>query len=149
MDALDFLKHDHRKLKQLFEQAETVKQGQDKKRIFRQIKKELQAHARIEEGIFYPAIEQHEQLKDIVFQSYQEHKHIKTLLGEVDGLVCDNKPFESKFKILKESVTNRNDEEEGKMFPHVRELLDDETLEELGRHFELAKGKRSDLIDTL
>ena len=141
MDALELLKKDHQKAKELFEQAEETEQENDKKKIFKQIKKELETHARIEEGIFYPAIEHHEQLKDTVLESYSKHKDVKVLLHEITGLVSQNKPFEPKLKILKETVEHRDAEEERKIFSHVRELVDDETLEKLGRQFQVARNQ--------
>jgi hemerythrin superfamily protein len=146
MDALELLKKDHQKAKDLFEQAEETEQENDKKRIFKQIKKELETHARIEEGIFYPAIENHEQLKELVLKSYKDHRQIKTLLREIDDLASDSKLFEPKPNALKQNVKRRNEEEESKMFPQVCELLDDETLEKIGRQFEVAKGTRSNCL---
>ena len=80
MDALELLKQDHQKVKELFEQAEAMEEGKEQKQIFDQIKRELETHARIEESIFYPAMEKHEELKDMVLEAIEEHKQVKTLL---------------------------------------------------------------------
>ncbi len=146
MDAIELLKKDNQKAKELFDQAEETEQENDKKRIFKQIKKELETHARIEEGILYPAIENHEQLKELVLKSYKDHRQIKTLLREIDDLASDSKLFEPKLNALKQNVKRRNEEEESKMFPQVCELLDDETLEKIGRQFEVAKGTRNNCL---
>ena len=79
MDALELLKKDHQKVKELFEKAEEAEAKQQEK-IFEQIKTELETHARIEETVFYPAVQEHEELKDMVLESLEEHKQIKTLL---------------------------------------------------------------------
>ena len=143
MDALELLKQDHQKVKELLEQAEGAEEAKEKKEIFKQIKKELETHARIEEDIFYPAMEKHEELKDMVLESYEEHKQIKTLLREMDDLVSDSEKFEPKLSVLKENVEHHaEEEEEGKMFPQVRELMDEAELEELGQELEAAKGKK-------
>jgi hemerythrin superfamily protein len=144
MDALELLKQDHQKVKELFEQAEANDEAKEKRKIFQQIKKELETHARIEETIFYPAVEKHEELKDMVLESYEEHKQIKTLLREMDDLASDSEKFEPKLKVLQENVEHHaEEEEEGKLFPQVRELMDEAALEELGQELEAAKGKRS------
>ena len=144
MNALDLLKQDHEAVKELFEQAEATDDSKQQRNIFKQIKKSLEAHARIEEGVFYPAMEKYEQLKDLVLESYEEHKQIKRLLKEIDDLVSDSEKFEPKLKVLMENVEHHaEEEEEGKMFPQVRELVDDAALEELGRQLEAAKGNRS------
>ena len=144
MDALELLEQDHRKVKELFEQVEANEEVKEKRKIFQQIKKELETHARIEETIFYPAMEKHEELKDMVAESYEEHKQIKTLLRELDGLTSDSEKFEPKLKVLQENVEHHaEEEEEGKLFPQVRELMDEDALEELGQELEAAKGKTS------
>jgi len=93
MDALELLKHDHREVKDLFRKIEGAK-GKQKNAVFNQIKKALQTHTRIEESIFYPAMEKKEELKDMVLQSYEEHKQVKHLLSEMDTLVADREKFE-------------------------------------------------------
>jgi hemerythrin superfamily protein len=144
MDALELLKQDHKKVKELFEQAEGMEDGKEQKEIFKQIKKELETHTRIEESIFYPAMQKHQELKDMVLEAIEEHKQVKTLLREMDDLAKDSDKFEPKLKVLMENVEHHaEEEEEGKMFPKVRELLDKAALEELGQELEAAKGKKS------
>jgi hemerythrin superfamily protein len=119
------------------------KREKNRKQIFDQIKKELDTHARIEESIFYPAMEKHEELKDMVLEAIEEHKQVKTLLKEMDNLVSDSEKFEPKLKVLIENVEHHaEEEEEGKMFPKVRKLVDQTTLDKLGQELEAAKGKR-------
>jgi hemerythrin superfamily protein len=144
MNALELLKQDHEEVKDLFEQVEGTDDSKEQRNIFKQIKKALESHARIEEGIFYPAMEKHAHLKDLVLESYEEHKQIRILLKEMDDLVTGSEDFEPKLRVLQEIVEHHADEEEeGNMFPQVRELVDDAALEELGRKLEAAKGNRS------
>lgn len=60
MDALELLKADHQKVKQLFAQAEKSEDKKRQKQVFREIKSELETHARVEESIFYPAMQKYE-----------------------------------------------------------------------------------------
>ena len=143
MDALELLKQDHQEVKKLFQQAEGA-EGKQKIEVFAKIKKALETHTRIEEGIFYPAMEKREELKDMVLESLEEHKQVKTLLKEMDALVSDSEKFEPKLKVLQENVEHHaEEEEEGKMFPKVRQLFDKAALERLGQKLQSAKGKRS------
>ena len=144
MNALELLKEDHEKVKDLFEQAEGIEDSKEQKQIFTQIKKELETHTRIEESIFYPTMQKHQELRDMVLEAIEEHKQVKTLLREMDDLAKDSDKFEPKLKVLMENVEHHaEEEEEGKMFPKVRELLDKAALEELGQELEAAKGKKS------
>jgi hemerythrin superfamily protein len=142
MDALELLKEDHQKVKELFEEAEGTEDEKEKRRIFDEIKSELETHSRIEEEVFYPAMQEHEELKDMVLEAIEEHKQVKTLLREMDDLVTDSEKFEPKLSVLMENVEHHaEEEEEGKMFPKVREICDQESLENLGKQLEAAKIK--------
>ncbi len=142
MDALELLKQDHQKVKELFEKAEEA-EGKEQEKIFDQIKTELETHARIEETVFYPAVQEHEELKDMVLESLEEHKQIKTLLREMDNLTSDSEKFEPKLKVLMENVEHHaEEEEEGKMFPKLRQIMGKQKLEQLGADLEAAKGQR-------
>ena len=142
MDALELLKQDHRKVKELFEQSEEA-EGKNQQKIFEQIKTELETHARIEETVFYPAVQEHEELKDMVLESLEEHKQIKTLLREMDNLASDSEKFEPKLKVLMENVEHHaEEEEEGKMFPKLRQIMGKQKLDQLGADLEAAKGQR-------
>jgi hemerythrin superfamily protein len=143
MHALELLKEDHENVKALFEEAEGTEDLKQKRKIFDSIQAELETHARIEETVFYPAMEKHEELKDMVLESLEEHKQIKTLLKEMDALKADSEKFEPKLKVLMENVEHHaEEEEEGKMFPKIEELLSEEDLEALGEELEAAKNKR-------
>ena len=142
MDALELLKKDHQKVKELFEQAEEA-EGKQQQNIFEQIKTELETHARIEETVFYPAVQKHEELKDMVLESLEEHKQIKTLLKEMDNLTSDSEKFEPKLQVLMENVEHHaEEEEEAKMFPKLRKAMNKQQLEKLGADLEAAKGQR-------
>ena len=142
MDALELLKEDHQKVTELFEQAEGTEDQKEKTKIFSKIQTELETHARIEETVFYPAMEKHEELKDLVLESIQEHRQIKTLLKEIDNLKSDSEKFDSKLAVLMEKVEHHaGEEEEGKMFPKIRQICTQEDLEELGQELEAAKNK--------
>jgi len=142
MDALELLKQDHQKVKELFEKAEEA-DGKQQEKIFEQIKTELETHARIEETVFYPAVQEHEELKDMVLESLEEHKQIKTLLREMDNLASDSEKFEPKLKVLMENVEHHaEEEEEEKMFPKLRQIMGKQKLEQLGADLEAAKGQR-------
>jgi hemerythrin superfamily protein len=61
----------------------------------------------------------------------------------MENLVSDSEKFEPKLQVLMENVEHHaEEEEEGKMFPKIRELLNRQELEQLGEELESAKGKR-------
>lgn len=82
-------------------------------------------HATSEEDICYRALKQArpEHVTEEVLEAYEEHKQIKTLLGEIAG--TRNERFDAKLKVLKEDVEHHVEEEEGQMFPDAKKCLGD------------------------
>jgi hemerythrin superfamily protein len=143
MDALELLKTDHKTVKDLFKKVEASKNDKQQKQLFEEIKMELETHTHIEETVFYPAVAKHDELKDMVLESLEEHKQVKTLLREMDNLTEDSEKFEPKLKVLMENVEHHaEEEEEAKMFPKVRKLMDAAALDQLGHELEAAKDKQ-------
>ena len=141
MDALELLKQDHAKVQKLFEEAESADE-KEQKAIFSQIKTELEIHAQIEENVFYPAMQRYDELKEMVAESLKEHSNIKTLLQEMATL-AGSEDFQDKLEELIDNVEHHaEDEEEGKMFPKVRELVSANELQKLGAQLQAAKGQR-------
>ena len=104
MDALELLHEDHAKVKELFEEAKGTENQKEKGRIFEEINSELETHAGIEETVFYPAMQKHQELKDMVRESLEEHKQIKALLKEIHNLKSDSEKFDRKLQVLIENV---------------------------------------------
>jgi hemerythrin superfamily protein len=141
MNALEVLKQDHQKVKKLFQEVKQATDQAKRKELFNEIDTELEIHAHIEETVFYPAIEEHEEFKDMVAGALEEHQEAKTLLDELEELGADNHDFGSKLQLLIEAVEHHVEEEEGEMFPKIREVFDEDELEQLGQELEAAKGK--------
>jgi iron-sulfur cluster repair protein YtfE (RIC family) len=123
-DALSLLKGDHDDVKKLFKEIEAE---EDQGAIFNQIKEALEAHATIEEEIFYPAVKKarSEEVKDEVREAYEEHKQVKALLAAITEISPEDESYSAKIKVLKEDVEHHVEEEEGEMFPDARKYLRD------------------------
>jgi hemerythrin superfamily protein len=142
-DAIGLLKADHAAVKKLFAQEEKLskRDGERKIEVFNEINAALQVHATIEEEIFYPAVKKarSEHVKDEVREGYEEHKQIKTLLGEIASLTPANESYDMKIKVLKEDVEHHVEDEEGEMFPDAKKFLGERRLVELGAELEARK----------
>ena len=141
MDALDLLMQHHKTLKKLFKQAKNARDVKKQRRIFAQIDTELSIHDYIEETVFYPEMEQYEELKEMVEEAMEEHEEIKTLLIEMAPL-AGSMEFDSPLQELVEIVETHIEEEETELFPKIRELWDETTLEQLGDRLESAKDEQ-------
>ena len=140
MNALEILKQDHQKVKGLFQEVAQADDRNKWKELFNKIDTELEIHAHIEETIFYPALEQHDELRDMVAEAIEEHQEIKALLEDIEGIGAESDEFESQLHGLMESVEEHVTEEEEEIFPKIREIFDEGQLEQLGKELESAKG---------
>jgi iron-sulfur cluster repair protein YtfE (RIC family) len=146
MDALELLKQDHDKVKQLFQQVETANPTQAKT-LFNKIYHELSIHAIIEEQVFYPVLAKYEQFAPLLKDAYKEHAEAKREMGEIANLEAGSADWQKKVKKLNKDINHHVQDEEEKLFPQVREVLEAQVLSQLGE--ELDKAKSSKLNGTL
>jgi hypothetical protein len=110
-NAMAVLKHDHEKVKSLFEKFEKAETLQDKKRITANIIKELKVHAAIEEEIFYPALRSKIE-SDLLNEADEEHHVAKLLIAELEEMTGNEMHFEAKVTVLAENIKHHIKEEE-------------------------------------
>ena len=141
MNAFALLKADHKKVADILEKLDsTTERGvKTREELFTQLKIELDAHARIEETIFYPALEEAKETRDITLEAFEEHRLVKQLLSELEKMSKDQEEWTAKFTVLKENVEHHVEDEEGEMFPKARKVLSEEQAETLGTRLEEAK----------
>lgn len=134
MDALELLKQDHEKVKQMISELEQTGDEQREKReeIFAQLKRELTIHEILEEEIVYPTFENQAKLKEIVLEGYQEHHVVDLVFGEMMEIDADDENWSAKLSVAKENVEHHIEEEEGQMFKIARGIFDGQQLAEMG-----------------
>jgi hemerythrin superfamily protein len=135
-NALDLLRQDHIKVKELFTAFEQTDDEATKKGIVDAALLELEVHAQLEEETFYPAVrdrvqgdEENEELMD---EADEEHHVAKVLIAELMEMDAGDSHYDAKFKVLAENVKHHIEEEEGEMFPAAAEVLDEGDLTALG-----------------
>ena len=141
MNAFQLLKEDHQKVSGIFQQLEPTTERAEKTRteLFARLKEELDVHARVEETVFYPAIKQAAETREIVLEGFEEHHVVKLLLKELDSLPVDTEQWTAKLKVLQENVEHHVEEEEGEMFQKARQVLSEDDINRLGAQMEEEK----------
>ncbi len=69
MNAIELLKDDHNKVDRLFQKVKATEEGEEHKELFKKIKAELDAHAHIEEKIFYPRLREEDLFAQVSCQT--------------------------------------------------------------------------------
>jgi hemerythrin-like domain-containing protein len=141
MDAIKLLKDDHDKAKKMLTQLEetTERAVKTRQEVFTKLKSELEVHEAIEEEIFYPALKQHAEAKEIVLEAYEEHNVVDMVMSEIEQTPFEDETWSAKFSVMKENLEHHIEEEEGEMFKQARDVFDKETLEQLGEQMQARK----------
>jgi hemerythrin superfamily protein len=127
MDAITMLREDHRAVKKLMGRFD---KGDDS--VVPEILDSLDRHAMLEEEYFYPAVKQALEETDVVLESVEEHHVVHLLVSELREMTPEDEAYRAKATVLFENVRHHIDEEEGEMFPQVREVLGRKDLQDLG-----------------
>ena len=141
MDVFALLKEDHEKVAAMLEAIDETTERAVKGRedLFTRVKAELDLHAAVEEEIFYPALEEADETRDITLEAYEEHRLVKQLLGELAAAPKDTEEWTAKFTVLKENIEHHVEEEEGELFKKARQVLNKEEAEAIGDRIQQAK----------
>jgi hypothetical protein len=144
MNAFQLLKNDHKIVSALFDKIESAS-GRSKAELFARLKSELDVHAHIEEKVFYPALENKQESREITLEAYEEHKVVKDLLTELASGRAADEEWDAKLKVLRENVDHHVEEEEGELFDKASDVLSDEDIERLGDEMEAEKARKQGL----
>jgi len=133
-NAIELLREDHRKVKDLFDHFEATESG-DKKQIVDTTLRELAVHTAIEEEIFYPAARRALEnidgdQSDTIDEAWEEHHVVKLLAAELKKMRASDDRYDAKFTVLAEAVKHHIEEEEGELFPKLEGHIENEELGE-------------------
>jgi len=108
--------------------ATTDEQGATRRKLLDELVRELGVHVRIEDELFYPAVQE---VTPLLAISQAEHRAIDDQLAVVLRTDTAGPDFLVELEMLKETLDHHAGEEERVMFPQSH-ALGEEALEELG-----------------
>lgn len=136
------LKADHDRQRKLIAEIEdTSRKDEERKTLFEELRKELQAHAAAEEEALYAVMLANPELREDARHSVSEHKEVDDMLGELEDKEPSSLFWMSKFKAMRDRYLHHIDEEEKEMFPEAAKVLTDAKEEQIARTFERRKPK--------
>lgn len=141
MEALNFLKKQHREVEALFNKAVRTQDATERLNLFKQIDRDLRVHAIIEEEIFYPEVKRRVEKSEErleVAEAYEEHGLVKITIESLERLDPATEQYQAKLAVLMNLVQHHVDEEESTMFKLAHHLFDKAELEEIGSRLEEA-----------
>ena len=127
MRITDLITQDHRAVHALFLELERAESAA-RRGLLDRIVSELEAHARAEEDVFYPAVRAVSRRVD---DAEAAHMHVRALVEAAERLDASSADFVPGVRQLRQAVLNHAAEEEGGMFLEAYRLGHAE-LERLG-----------------
>lgn len=130
MDPFALLKSHHQEVDSLFEEIEHSNQARGRMTILKEILVKLEAHALIEEKIFYPRGAKADAKQTM--ECFEEHRLCRLLMRELGRMGATDKLLMVKVKVLKDLVQHHVKEEEQEYFEKVRGKYNEKQLQALG-----------------
>lgn len=130
MTIYDRIKQDHDTVRDLLEKAE--KGGANARSVYEDLQRELWAHGKVEEAVFYQALSKAKNAKEETIEGLNEHHMINGLLDELNAMPAEGTAWTAKLQVLGELVRHHLDEEEEELFEEAEKALDDKRAKELG-----------------
>ena len=141
MDVLTLVRQDHRKLEGLLERAEQL-DGDDEERdvLLGQLQSAIRRHIDQEESILYMIFRERARRAEVdlspLERALEQHRLLERLSNELTDGVRDGTTLSAKLTVLAEQVHTHLDDENTHLLTAIEDLIDDDTLIELGRRME-------------
>jgi hemerythrin-like domain-containing protein len=142
MDALTLVRQDHRRVENLLERVERLEADDAGERVvlLGQLQAAIRHHVDAEEAILFPIFRERARRAEVdlapLDQAIEQHRLISRLAGELAATGPRDPALEAKLTVLTEQVRTHLDTEEASLLTAIEDLLDDDTLLELGRRME-------------
>jgi hemerythrin superfamily protein len=113
------LREDHQQLKELFDQFGKTTNNTEKRTIVTAALAALDVHAKLEEELIYPALQEHVDEQGLTDKAVAEHHAVHLLIKELKEINPEDERYDAKFTALSERVKHHIKEEEEKIFPQA------------------------------
>jgi len=144
MDAMTIVRQDQRKIEGLLERVEQLGGNEDRHErdvLLGQLLSAIQRHVDQEESILYTIFRERARRAEVdlapLDQAVEQHRLIERLASELADARSDDTTLKAKLTVLAEQVHTHLDEESAHVLTAIEDLIDDDTLIELGHRMEL------------
>ena len=139
MDALTLVRQDHRKLEGLLERCEQLGDDDERAVLLGQLQAALRHHVD-QESILYTIYRERARRAEVdlgnLDRALEQHRLIDRLARELTDDEPGDDTLAARLTVLSEQVRTHLDDETSVLLTAVEDLLDDDTLLELGRRME-------------
>jgi hemerythrin-like domain-containing protein len=144
MDAMTTVRQDQRKIEGLLERVEQLAGNEDRHErdvLLGQLLSAIQRHIDQEESILYTIFRERARRAEVdlapLDRAVEQHRLIERLTSELTDASSDDTTLKAKLTVVAEQVRTHLDEESAHVLTAIEDLIDDDTLIELGHRMEL------------
>ncbi|MCV2487826.1 hemerythrin domain-containing protein [Geodermatophilus sp. YIM 151500] len=143
-DVIEVLTHDHREVERMFAELDALRgatgetERRRRKDLVDQVTIELVRHSVAEEAEVYPAVKDKVSAEEAE-RAKHEHAEAEKTMKRLESLDPDDASFDAELATLMQEIREHVAEEEGQMFPHMRQVFSRQELVELGAKVESVK----------
>jgi hemerythrin superfamily protein len=141
MDIYESIKADHDTLREMSRQLMQVP-PESRREVFDEFKRELWAHSKVEETVFYTPLRECEETQMEILEGLNEHHMIDALLDELEAQNLEEDAWKAKAQVLGELLKHHLEEEEEELFEEARKVLDDAQAETMAESW----GRRKRMV---
>lgn len=142
MNAIEFILKEHRKIRKSF--AAITKPSRtiaSQKKMFTVLSKFLASHEKMEETLWYPKLRKHTKLRSVIKLLISEEKAAGKVIKKMKTIKKDDELWEEKLLALKKAVAKHASDEEKKLFPKVKKLVEIDELKIIGKKLQAFRKK--------
>jgi hemerythrin superfamily protein len=136
MNIYTLLEKDHETQRQLCEDLKHTRgDSENRNRLWKKLRIELEAHASAEEQSFYSELMKDPDGTDETRHAVEEHQLMTEMIEVLDNLDMDADVWADKFDELAHKVVHHVDEEEAEFFPKAKKLFSEAEEKAMGEKF--------------
>jgi hemerythrin superfamily protein len=125
-DVFKMLESDHRQVERLLTQLSKSEEGPEREQLVKRLTDSLSLHMTFEEEAIYPLLVDLD--PEAAQEAQNEHRLAREGVGNINELVSEP-GFGAAVEMLKGGIEHHVEDEEGDVFPKLREACDQATIE--------------------
>lgn len=141
MNIYEALEKDHRLYESLLDRMLAASQAGDDqwKSLLTELRDDFIPHSHAEEAVFYNALRDENQAKELIRQGYAEHLKVETTVRALGAMKKIDLNGRRLIESLSDDLRNHIDKEEKQVFPAARQVFDDEEARKIGEAYQKLK----------
>lgn len=132
MNAIQLILNQHARIRKLLSQLTKSKTSSSLKKNFEKLSAFLISHETMEQKFWYPFLKKNTKLKTTITALIHEEKTAAKTIAKIKKIKSEEK-FEEKIMELKLAVAHHAKEEETKLLPKAKKLIEEADLKKIGK----------------